>query len=436
MSTPHPLEEANQQDASATGYWDPWEGPAPPHWYSGLLEAPFEGLGTGAAKGEAVLGGLVHLAGRLYGSVGKPRVVGQEIAPIGTSIEQDARERVRDMTPDPGTVGTAANVLHGVGEGAELFALGGAGVTGALAVGSGEGFGRYQELREHGVERAAAAEAGGLTAVTGTAGAMVPGGFGSTFLARLLTGAAANTTFGVANRYGDHLILEENGYHEMADQQRVLDGTQLVADAVLGATFGFLHHLGAPDERRQDAARTAALALQDRRAAPGVPVDPQAAGAHQAALETAMEQLMQGKPVDVADSGVEGATFARRPAPDTAEPLAMMADALKESGFLGEELSLHDLERQFEERQGAAPRAEEPLGAPPGRRPTEGEPPVNLEPSAAALAERPDLEVVGAEGTPIPAKDELARVDAEAEQSADAPKAVKAAVGCYARRGT
>jgi hypothetical protein len=430
MSTPHPLEDEALRDPGG-GFWDPWDGPAKPHWYSGLgftednayVGPLVEGLGAGAAKGEAVLGGLVHGLGQIYNSVGKPRVIGQEFAPIGTAIQEDARQRTHALTPDAATVGTAAQVLHGVGEGGELFALGGAGVPGALSVGAGEGFGRFQELREHGVEPAAAAEAGGLTAVTGAAGAMLPGGFGSRFLTRLLTGAAANTTFGVAGRYADHLVLKANGYDEMAEQQRAWDGTQLLADAVLGATFGVLHHMGAPDEMRSDAARATTVALQDRRSAPGVAVDPEAASVHQAALETATEQLMQGKPVDVSDVPTRGATFARRAAPDTAEPMAMMADALRESGFLHEETSLADLEKQLEERQGASvePRVEREIPEEPE------EPKDNTE---RALEERPDMQIPDESGELQSAREAL-----ETEPTTDFRKATEAAVNCYSRKG-
>lgn len=70
MSTPHPLEEQAQQDKTQPA-WDPWKGPVSPHWYSGLgfdedshylgpLGRLVDAAGSGAAKGEAMLGGALH----------------------------------------------------------------------------------------------------------------------------------------------------------------------------------------------------------------------------------------------------------------------------------------------------------------------------------------------------------------------------------------
>jgi hypothetical protein len=345
--------------------WDPMKSQEP-SWYAGMgfneetaylgpMYRALEGMGSGAAKGEAVLGGLTNLAGRIYSSVGTPRVVGQEIAPIGTAIQQEARERVQQMTPDAATSGAALRVLHGVSEGGYLMATGAllGGTTGAAAVvGGTEGGSRYQELREQGVDQGTAAASGALAGVTSAAGAVMPAAYGAGLLTNIATGAAANTAFGVADRFLDHKILERGGYPEMADQQKALDGTQMLVDAALGATFGVIHHAGHVDPEKQDAALTANLALRDRQSAPGVATDPAAANAHEAALEKAQTDLMQGKPVDVSDSGVGKEGFLSRPARELTPENDIILKSFKESGLLDEEANLRDLEDQFSKRIG------------------------------------------------------------------------------------
>lgn len=364
MNSPFPLEEREQEQPEAV--WNPWKGPADPHWYSGMgftedtayagpVYRALEAAGSGAAKGEAVLGGLVNAAGRLYSSVGTPRVVGQELEPIGSNVQADARERVRAMTPDATTTGSAVKVLHGVVEGGYLLTAGnlaGGPVGGALTVGGIEGGSRYQELREEGVDTGTAARSGALTGVTSGAGALLPAAYGATLLTRVLTGAGSNTAFGIADRYLDHKILERGGYPEMAEQQKALDATQVLIDAALGATFGGIHHLTANRTvDQQDAALTANLALHDRQSAPGVAVNPEAANAHQAALEKAQTDILAGKPVDVSDSGVDRARFLSRTTRDLTPENEIILKSFKESGLLDEEANLRDLEEQFAQRR-------------------------------------------------------------------------------------
>lgn len=372
MATPFPQEEQAETD-NAQPMWDPMKSQSP-HWYSGMgftedtayagpAYRALEAAGSGTAKGEAVLGGLLTAAGRVYSSVGTPRVVGKELEPIGADIQAEAQERVKAMTPDPATTGSAVQVLHGVGEGAYLLTVGsllGGPLGGAATVGSVEGGSRYQELREQGVDRGTAAASGAVTGITSAAGAFLPAAYGSTLLARLASGAGTNEGFGIVNRFADHQILEAGGYPEMAEQQKVFDGTQMLVDAALGATFGSIHHFTATrDVEKQDAALTANLALRDRQSAPGVATDPQAANAHQNALEKAQADLLQRKPVDVSDSGVDRSAFLSRPERDLTPENEIILKSFKESGLLDEEANLKDLEDQFAQRIGqAAPERE------------------------------------------------------------------------------
>lgn len=376
MSTPFPFEERAQQDRIEPRT-DPWAGPARPHWYAGLgfnedtaYLGPFyralEAAGSGAAKGLTVANGAWH-------GVWSPLAdIAEERGTLGASLirgleqrtaakQAETRDMVRAMTPDAATTGVATQLLHGVGEGAYLMSTGAlAGPGGAAAlVGTTEGGSRYQELKEQGVGTGTAATSGAVTAITSAAGALLPAAYGSTLATRLLTGAAGNTAFGVASRAADHAILQAGGYPEMAEQQKIWDSTQMLVDAALGATFGGIHHVHASAETRavlrtpenEDAALAVNLALRDRQAAPGVAVNPESANAHQAALEKAQTDLLQGKPVDVSDSGLERAQFLERSERDLSPESQIMLDVFKESGLLDEEANLKDLEDQFERRR-------------------------------------------------------------------------------------
>lgn len=393
MSTPNPFALEQQSQLETMPLWNPET--AQPKWYDGLGASedtaylgPFyrvlEAAGNGAAKGEAMLAGVWHaedaLGARYLGNVPGVGAYFREHEKGTEEMLQDARDRVRATTPDPATTGTAAQMIHSVVSGAyraTVGSLAGGPLGGAGALGGSEATSRFQELKEQGVDTGTATASAGLAGITSGAGALLPGGFGSGLISRVLTGAGTNIGMGLADRYADHKILEAGGYQEMADQQRVWDGTQVAADAILGAAFGGLAHVHATQESRAeqahkallnalpawgqaagatDAARAAEVALRDRAAAPGVPVDPASAAAHQAALEKAQTDLLTGERVNVADTGVHDAQFLSRPSSGAGEEI--VAHALREAGVLDEEQNLKDLEAALGRRMRGEPEPE------------------------------------------------------------------------------
>jgi hypothetical protein len=369
-NTPFPEEEEASQDHTFEPVWDPWKGPPKPTAFAGLAEDYFglAGMGRGMANLELTVSGLARSHfGRLAEDTPNP-VNGAFYSLLERGAElgqQDARERVHAMTPDPATTGWATRLLHGFAEVGTLVAAGGATGGGPLAAagvaGGAESGGRYSELREAGVTPGTAAASAGVTGVTTAAGVLMPAAFGSSLLTRLLTGAGANVGLGGVSRFADHTILEHAGYHDMAEQEKVWDATQVLIDAALGLGFGGLHHALAPRlnvPETEDAAHTANLALRDRRAAPGVAVDPAAANAHQAALEKALTDLTRGQHVDVADTGVDQATFARRPEIDPREAAQLIHDVIASSGLLEEHAKLDLLEAELRLRMPNMPGGE------------------------------------------------------------------------------
>lgn len=385
-ATPFPLEQAEEK-TSFEPTWDLDSNPATPPWYRGMgfdedtaYAGPayriLEGMGSGAAKGEMVLGGMLHAGYEGLSSaadaISTPgpfsKAMGKSIESGIANIQQDARERVSALTPDPKTTGTAVQLLHGVTEGAYLMAAGAlaGGVPGAAAtVGLAEGASQYSDLRAQGVDRTTAAVSAGVRGILSAAGAVMPAAYGEALLTRMATGAVSNTAFGFVNRYMDHSLLLEGGYKDMAEQQKTLDSTQLLVDAALGATFGVVHHaLNAHEQaavtalrspNNEDAALTANLALADRRAAPGIPIDPGSAALHQAAQDKAGADLAQGKSVDLADTGIENAQFLRRPVRDLTPEANLMLETFRESGLLDEEANLRDLDAALAVRRGEEP---------------------------------------------------------------------------------
>ena len=390
MSTPFPLEQQSQQEGPGP-VWDPWKGPAPVSAWKGFFyndEAgiaardwqTLKGLASGAALGASVLGGALHQSYAV-----DPMNKGQyDLSPAdvakaqkqadtfnkysgGEELEQWGKDTAKRLAPDPSTTGTALQTIHSLAQGLGLMAAGGVGgsVGAAVLTGAAMGKQRMEQVEEQGASHNTALAMGTVQAITSGLGTMMPGGFGSTLLSRVTSGAGANVGLGLVNRYADHKILEAAGYPEMAAQQKVWDTTQVLTDGLMGVGFGALTHvMGTHGEQlkragetpgAEDAALVMNLANKDRASAPGVPADPGAAAAHDAALQTATAQLLTDHPVDVSASGVDRANFVPRPAPDLNPAIDLFTQVMRDSGLPGEEGKLRALEQQLAVLRGETP---------------------------------------------------------------------------------
>jgi hypothetical protein len=473
MSTPFPLEEQAQTD-SVQPSWDPWKGPTEPSWHAGMgfndetaylgpMYRVLEAAGSGAAKGEAMLGGAIHQTpgldpmSKVQTPEAQARAQEQDswINTVSDAITADAKARVQAMTPNPQTTGTAVNLLHGLVSGGTEMAIGGlaGGPLGAAAVvGGSEGHERYQELKDQGVDEGTAKASGLLAGVTAGAGALVPAGIGESLLSKVVTGAIGNTAFGAANRYADHQILEASGYPEMAAQQKALDGTQVLTDLILGGGFGALAHLhGSAEEKAlkdapgaTDAALTANLALRDRQTAPGIPVDPEAANAHSQALEKAITDMLSDKPVDVSDSDITEAHFLEREEMLDPESVKALKDSITENDLY----SGRDVQAGLESRQPTEPKTVAPEKTPEvPEDQTENKPPsfqTDEDPADRAqknatnqiLEAKPDLQITDEDGNKVSASDAMQAANDElATTRKESQVAVQAAIKCYLSRG-
>ncbi|ENF7465940.1 hypothetical protein ABRE04_002837 [Salmonella enterica] len=267
-----------------------------------------------------------------------------------------AEQQVKRLTPDAATTGTAGQVLHG------LFDMGGQAVVGTLlsgpaggaaAVTSLQGFSEFERLTAQGVDFRTAQEAGLVQGVTAGAGTLIPMSLGlraggalaesvGAQLARtgesavrnvaatavraapdIAYAAGTNITFGMAQRGLTAKTLRDGGYNEMAAQYDVFDRQSIAIDAVLGVAFGgvgrFLNARGesAATPEFSPAEVDAALAANASHhaeidVAPGVPVNVLSRDAHIQALQKAMNDVSQGRAVDVA-SIAEPASFSDVP---------------------------------------------------------------------------------------------------------------------------
>ncbi|EGS1659398.1 hypothetical protein ACFK8C_003339 [Salmonella enterica] len=263
-----------------------------------------------------------------------------------------AEQQVKRLTPDAATTGTAGQVLHG------LFDMGGQAVVGTLlsgpaggaaAVTALQGFSEFEKLTAQGVDFRTAQEAGLVQGVTAGAGTLIPMSLGlraggalaesvGAQLARtgesavrnvaatavraapdIAYAAGTNIAFGMAQRGLTAKTLRDGGYNEMAAQYDVFDRQFIAIDAVLGVAFGgvgrFLNARGesASTPEFSPAEVDAALAANASHhaeidVAPGVPVNVLSRDAHIQALQKAMNDVSQGRAVDVA-SIAEPASF-------------------------------------------------------------------------------------------------------------------------------
>ncbi|MEB0999093.1 hypothetical protein VC858_05865 [Citrobacter freundii] len=267
-----------------------------------------------------------------------------------------AEQQVKRLTPDAATTGTAGQVLHG------LFDMGGQAVVGTLlsgpaggaaAVTALQGFSEFERLTAQGVDFRTAQEAGLVQGVTAGAGTLIPMSLGlraggalaesvGAQLARtgesavrnaaatavraapdIAYAAGTNIAFGMAQRGLTAKTLRDGGYNEMANQYDVFDRQSIAIDAVLGVAFGgvgrFLNSRGesAATPEFSPAEVDAALAANASHhaeidVAPGVPVNVLSRDAHIQALQKAMNDVSQGRAVDVA-SIAEPASFSDVP---------------------------------------------------------------------------------------------------------------------------
>lgn len=305
-----------------------------PGFFAGALDVVGPNLlrgGIEAARGTAA--GLVNLAGTEAASVlaagfGAGYTPGfnmerhisdaaQGAEDLSAEIGRGTAESVKDLRPDPTEVGVAGQIigeLSAVLPRTVVGAITGGLVGAATAAGAPAGYSRTQTSIAEGIDDSTAIKLGIAEGLTTGAGAILPA---ARFVGPVLGDAAiavgANVGLGIAHRGASAEILREGGYHAQAAQYDMLDKTALATDLVMGLAF---FGLGRATFRRPSTEQVDA-ALTDRNAqhadidtAPGLPVNPRSAVAHQDALRSAIDSINRGEPVVLPDS-IHSAEFLR-----------------------------------------------------------------------------------------------------------------------------
>lgn len=264
----------------------------------------------------------------------------QKIGNDLNALREETAASVMDLRPDPAEVGIAGQIL---GEAAAILpravigavAAGPAGA--AVAAGAPAGYSRRAVSMAEGIDENTATLLGLSEGVVTGAGAVLPAAqFVKPMLGDAVIAVGANVGLGMAHRGTAAALLDSKGYAAQAAQYRAMDGTAIATDAILGAAFFGIGRasMRRPTPDQVDAALTERNAQHaDIDTAPGLPVDPRSAIAHQDALRAAIEQINRGEPVVLPDN-IQSATFLRTPddvppiAPSRAEALATAREEL------------------------------------------------------------------------------------------------------------
>lgn len=233
--------------------------------------------------------------------------------------EETRRNAVDLWTPDARTTGVAGRVAGGLAEMAIPLIAGGGNPT--LLVGT-QTLASGKRLVDEGVDATTAGVGAAIEGAATAAGALLPAAFGKTLAQRMLTGAAANTAMNMGATFAEQKLLEARGYEDLAKSYDPLDMEARSIDLLLGAAFGGIAHVAAV--RMPPSARNAVLATANAKhfqqdTAPGRPLDAAASVAHQRAMETAMQQVLNDEPVSVPPEVMQANFEARLARMDSAE---------------------------------------------------------------------------------------------------------------------
>lgn len=247
---------------------------------------------------------------------GTPDVTSAERSSQETLGEGTAQE-VMELRPDPAEVGIVGQILGEAAAVLPRYAVGSAlaGPFGAAAAaGAPAGYSAKRTAMAEGIDEDTATLIGWSQGLVTTVGSAMPAArFVGSRVADLGVAAGANIGLGMANRGAMAEILESNGYHVQAAQYRVLDGTAMLTDGVMALGFWGIGRAMSrrPTTEQIDAALTERTTQHfDVDTAPGAPINPRSAVAHQEALRTAISQISRGEPVVLPDS-IHAAEFLR-----------------------------------------------------------------------------------------------------------------------------
>lgn len=295
-----------------------------PSWYTGMGDALWQGAYSAYLENQSALKGVVSSAG----------IGDDEYRAWLDATAAENRRLVRDeYTPDPDKTSMAAQVLYGVSNGLTKYgmaaAVGTATGPASLAVtpvvfGASVGIAEAQKLKDEGVDEETARKAGMTSAAMNAFWGGVPGAFGRSIKAKVLTGASLGAFTSYNEMGAIKTVLENADYSKLALKYDPTDPVGIGVNALVGGLMGpmsggvswkargsrsaqaaAVDAPGLTDVDVEDAARYRATQIA---AEANLPVDhnnvEQVREAHQAEA-TAREQIDSGKAVRVSETAVD-----------------------------------------------------------------------------------------------------------------------------------
>lgn len=267
---------------------------------SGFWDGVPKGIGMGVMRGGAKVGQAVGMAaGGVLSIIDEGS--GKLTDPYFRQLDQFVNDAPTFWTPDANTVGTAGRILGGFSEMALPLMAGGGNPS--LLIGTTEMSGAT-ELSRQGASNAGAVAGGVIEGAANAIGFKIPF-LGRTLATRVLSGMAGNVAVGAGAAGAEKAALNLTGDTQLAENIHPLDAEARLIDLLSGAAFGGIAHLG-----MRDAVKTAANAKHFQHdTAPGTPADLEASVAHQAAIDEGIRSIMEDRPVNLSETGVQDANF-------------------------------------------------------------------------------------------------------------------------------
>lgn len=171
------------------------------------------------------------------------------------------------------------------------------------------------ELVRQGVDSHTAMGVGAVNLAVNAVGMRLPASFGTTLPTRLATGAGGNLAIGVGGDVASSTALELGGYEQAAEGFDAANPYARGLDILMGLAFGAKAHIDAP--RLVPSQRDAVLVAMNadhyqRTTMPGEAITPGGDIRHQDGLDLAMDQVLNGEPVDVGTK-IRAEDFTLRP---------------------------------------------------------------------------------------------------------------------------
>lgn len=293
-------------------------------WHDGIVDSLWQGAYSAYLENQSALKGVVSSAG----------IGDDEYRAWLDATAAENRRLVRDeYTPDPDKTSMAAQVLYGVSNGLTKFGMAAAvgAATGPASVavtpvvfGASVGVNETQKLKDEGVDAETATKAGMVSGAMNAFWGGVPGAFGRSIKAKVLTGAALGA-FTSYNELGAiKTVLENADYSKLALKYDPSDPVGMGVNALVGGLMGPVSagaswkargakavpaaEADAPGLTDVDVEDVARYRVTQIAAEANLPVDhgnvDQVREAHQAEAK-AREQIDVGKPVRVSENAAD-----------------------------------------------------------------------------------------------------------------------------------